>query len=232
MAERPIFIPTEQGAKLVHTEYVNFHWFPGLSITQKQRSIGSLHREARKFVSTGRILEISSKSREEIGNKLSAFKLTIKTVKHGIEFSVESAFQSSKVFERGGPYIDILEKEPREAKRDPRLRASGRLVGFRFFGVDWDLRPETAFYDWLYINALKKKPDLANQVLSYSAFTDIEFNPERSVNCQAYSAALYWALYKRGLLTDDVLGKETFLDIMRNYLPGSARGKNPSLRFE
>jgi hypothetical protein len=71
--------------------------------------------------------------------------------------------------------------------------------------VDWGLEPKTAFYDWLYINALHKHPELAEQVLLYSAFSDIAFNPERSINCQAYAAALYISLHERGLLTDELL---------------------------
>ena len=78
--------------------------------------------------------------------------------------------------------------------------------------MDWDLHPRTAFYDWLYINALHKHPDLAEQVLTYRAFSDIAFNPERSINCQAYAAALYVSMHDRGLLTPDVLkDKETYL---------------------
>ena len=91
----------------------------------------------------------------------------------------------------------------REAKKDERLRLpSGRLTGFRFFGTDWGLEPQTALYDWLYINALKKRASVIEQLLSYSAFTDIEFNPEHSINCQAYSVALFISLHQRCLLEE------------------------------
>lgn len=139
----------------------------------------------------------------------------IRTVKLEREFSLECAYQASKVFELGGPYVDLLDAPSIDAKRDPRLTRSGRLVGFRFFGVDWELEPKTAFYDWLYINALHKQPALAEEVISYRAFTDIAFNPEKSVNCQAYAAALYASLRGRGLLTADVLkDKCAFLSIV------------------
>ena len=59
----------------------------------------------------------------------------------------------------------------------------GAFTGFSFLGSDWGLEPQSAFYDWLYINALLSRQDLAEQVTDYSAFTDIEFNPERSINC-------------------------------------------------
>ena len=136
---------------------------------------------------------------------------------------VECAFQGSKVFELGGPFIDLFGKTSREAKRDERLRSSGRLIGFRFFKDKWNLEPQTAFYDWLYINALKKNPEVTEQLLDYSAFTDIEFNPERSINCQAYSVALYISLHKRGLLEDAMSSKEAFLRIVGKAPISNAR---------
>jgi len=36
--------------------------------------------------------------------------------------------------------------------------------------------------------------------MKYEAFTDIEFNPEKSINCQAYSIAMFVSLSKRNLL--------------------------------
>ncbi|GLQ47828.1 hypothetical protein GCM10007862_28790 [Dyella lipolytica] len=213
MAERPIFMPSLHGPEFVKTQMVQFKWFPGMAVSQSQKSIDSLHEEAGKLLKLDRVLEISSKSKDELGVSLSAFNLMIKTVKHGREFSLECAFQASKVFERGGPYKDLLDKRSIDAKRDPRLKESGRLIKFQFFGMDWDLLPRTAFYDWLYINALHKQEDLALQVLKYSAFSDIAFNPERSVNCQAYAAALYVSLCKRGLLTSDLLkDRDYYLD--------------------
>jgi hypothetical protein len=213
MAERPIFTPSPSGPSLVWTHSIEFQWFPGMALSQSQKSISSLHDAAKKRLKLDKVLEISSKSKDEIGVRLSAFNLMIKTVRHEREFSLECAYQSSKVFERGGPFLDLLDKKSIDAKRDPRLNQHGRLVKFRFFGVDWGLLPRTAFYDWLYINALHKHPDLAEQVLTYRAFSDIAFNPERSINCQAYAAALYVSLHERGLLTSQLLGdKDLYLE--------------------
>ena len=64
------------------------------------------------------------------------------------------------------------------------------------------LIPRTAFYDWLYINALMENADLAEQVMEYDAFTDIEFNPNKSINCQARAAALFVAMKKLGRLEE------------------------------
>lgn len=200
---------------------ISFKWFPGFSLSQKQKSIDSLHRSAHKQLGDKAILEISSKSTERLGIDLSAFNLTIRTLKLGREFSVESAFQASKVFDGGGPFTDLLDKTSREAKTDPRLRSSGSLVKFRFFGEDWSLEPKTAFYDWLYIKALMKHSILMDEIVLFDAFTDIEFNPEKSINCQARAAALFVSFVKRGILHDAMLSKETYLNAIqddRKYL--------------
>jgi hypothetical protein len=111
----------------------------------------------------------------------------------------------------------------REAKKDERIRESGRLTGFQFFGQHWGLEPQTAFYDWLYINALKKKEGVADQLARYSAFTDIEFNPERSINCQAYSVALFMSLHARKLLDEATSSKDAFLKIVSKAPVSNAR---------
>lgn len=194
-----------------------------MAASQKQKSVDSLHAAALKLPDINRVLEVSSKSREDIGVALSAFNLSFTTIKHNRTFSVECAYQGSKVFENGGPYIDIFGMTSREAKKDERTRSSGRLTGFRFFGTDWGLEPQTAFYDWLYINALKKQPSITEQLLDYSAFTDIEFNPERSINCQAYSVALYISLHKRCMLEDATSSREAFLRTVGNAAINNAR---------
>lgn len=204
MASRPIFAPSLNGNLLVTTHHVDFEWFPGMAKSQSQKSIASLHSAGKRKLEVEKVLEISSKSPDELGVSLSAFNLMIRTVKLEREFSLECAYQASKVFERGGPFLDLLDAKSLDAKRDPRLNECGRLIKFQFYGQDWDLEPRTAFYDWLYINALHKRPDLARQVLTYRAFSDIAFNPERSINCQAYAAALYVSLHERDLLSDEL----------------------------
>lgn len=221
MAERPIFVPLLSGPKLVRTWNVPFTWHAGMSIKRAQKSIDALHDAARALINVDKVLEISSKSKDPRGVKLSAFNLMIQTKKYNQTFSVECAYQSAKVFEHGGPYKDLRDKSSREAKLDPRLKESGRLLKFQFFDVEWSLEPKTAFYDWLYINALHNAPDLADYVLQHRAFSDIAFNPQKSLNCQAYSAALYVALHERGLLTESVLRrKESYLEALEGLSSG------------
>lgn len=224
MAQRPIYIPVSEKSLFVKTELVDFTWFPGMSVSQKQKSIDSLHEAAKTSLpNVDKILEISSKSRDTLGVALSAFNLSFTTLKQQRTLTIECAFQGSKVFQHGGPYIDIFEMTPREAKKDKRLLTSGRLTGFKFFGKEWELEPRTAFYDWLYISALKKRTELAEQVIEYSAFTDIEFNPERSINCQAYSAALYVSLFKLGILDEAIASKESFLEKIKSVSINNAQ---------
>ena len=212
MANRPIYIPETNGEVGVKEMFVEFKWFPGMAVVQKQKSIESLH-EAAINDGISPILEISSKSKDELGVSLSAFNLQITTKKHKKTFTVETAFQGSKVFERGGPFTDLLTGTSKEAKKDIRLKESGGLMAFEFFGSLFPLRPKTFFYDWLYINALNQNEKYREKVLSYCGFTDIEFNPKKSINCQAYSAALFVSLERSGKLNAALKTPETFLDV-------------------
>ena len=55
---------------------------------------------------------------------------------------------------------------------------------------------------------------LAEQITGYDAFTDIEFNPKRSINCQAEAAAIYVSLEKQGLLLEALKDKDSFKEIV------------------
>ena len=107
MAIRPIFIPCENGDSLVTTKPIEFSWSPGMAVSQKQKSIQALHSSAKELGVVGEVLEISSKSEDELGRSLSAFNLKYKSKKN-LSVSVECLYQSSKVFEKGGPFRDLL----------------------------------------------------------------------------------------------------------------------------
>lgn len=212
MAERPLFLPLRT-YPFVRTVGITFEWHAGFAVSQAQKSIRSLHQSAQRQ-GYSPVLEVSSKSPDQIGVALSAFNLQLKHDR--MELSVECAFQGSKVFSHGGPYVELYTATSRDAKRDPRLRESGPLIAFEFIGTRFPLQPTTAFYDWLYLTALVQNPRLAAQVLDYRGFTDIAFNPEKSWNCQARSVALYVALRLSGVdveaLVRDV---EAYLALMR-----------------
>ncbi|WP_413680488.1 DUF6977 family protein [Psychrobacter sp. I-STPA6b] len=46
------------------------------------------------------------------------------------------------------------------------------------------------------MTALNAHPEYHQPLLSYDAFTDIEFNPKKSINCQVHAVALFCALLK------------------------------------
>jgi hypothetical protein len=194
VATRPVFVPKPSATQYVREIPVDFEWFPGMAVIQKQRSIDSLHAAARSRLGVSSILEISSKSRSRAGVLLSAFNLRLPVPDFG-SAPVEVAYQASKRFEKGGPFLELFSRSARDAKADQRLRTSGRLTGFEFGEERWPLEPKSVFYDWLYLNALRANSELALETLNYDAFTDIEFNPEKSVSCQARAASLYASLY-------------------------------------
>ena len=147
---------------------------------------------------------------------MSAFHMTADTKEYG-KIKLELAFQGSKVFEHGGPFTDLYQKADDkigEAKRDARLRESGRLIGFRFEGFDFPLEPKTVFYDWLYCSFLYQYRDWAQKLYDYAGFTDIEFNPHRSINCQARSAALFLSLMRRAELDDALQSPSAFIRML------------------
>lgn len=221
MANRPVFVVSLDKRYCIR-ENVEFEFFNGFSDKQKKKSINSLHQAFLKNNADRKILEISSKSEDELGIKLSAFNLMIKT-KNGKEFSVESAFQASKVFEKGGPYKDLLNVSSRSAKKDERLKNSGKITAFSINEMTFPTEPKTYFYNWLYINTLNLYDELVEQLTNYNAFTDIAFNPEKSINCQAEAAAIYVSLHKQGLLQEALKDKDTFLDIV---YPNADKGKS------
>jgi hypothetical protein len=207
MAERPIFVPNLRGSRLVSEIPVQFAWSSGMAPSQKKKNILALHESAaQRGISP--ILEISSKSEIEAGRRLSAFHL--KTRVYGKETTVECLFQGSKVFELGGPFEDLYYSDSRSARGDERLKKSGKLIGFSLEGTRYPLVPATAFYDWIYINALYPHREWLKRLGDCKGFTDIEFNPERSLNCQARSFAIFISLGARELLDDSVESFDVF----------------------
>ncbi|MYB35496.1 MAG: hypothetical protein F4X92_10365 [Gammaproteobacteria bacterium] len=174
-------------------------WAPGFSPIQKKKNIVSLHNEAKRH-GISSILEISSKSDELVGKRLSAFslKITLESKK----YPLESVYQGCKVFEQGGPFSQIFNLSPRDAKKYIQSLDCGRLKEFSLLGKSYPTSPKNAFYDWLYIRSLEEHADWIKEKIKYSAFTDIEFNPKKQVNCQARAFAEYISLLKRNKLSE------------------------------
>ncbi len=187
MASRPAW--TVRNGK-VTVEHFEFEWSGGFAVVQKQKNIMALHQQISKKYGE-KALEVSSKSMEELGRNIGAFSLK----KNGVY--LENIFQASKKYEKGGPFADLLEVTPKEAKQDERHHTSGKLTAFVMDGVEWPLHPMTAFYDNIYIKALMEHYGENLDLGEYVWFTDIEFNPKKSINCQARSAAIYQLLQEK-----------------------------------
>lgn len=209
MAERPVFVPVIEGPRIVAEVPVAFPWHAGMAASQKRKNVVELHHAA-SMKGLKRLLEISTKSERTIGQRLSAFHQRI-ALDSGT-FSLESVYQGSKVFEVGGPFIDLFDKPAKDAKQDPRLRESGHLVAFELEGRRYPLLPATAFYDWLYLRCIYPERDWLRRLEQLDGFTDIEFNPNKSVNCQARSCAIFVSLQQRGCLEQASTSFEAFVD--------------------
>ncbi len=213
---RPVFMPRVNSDNLVKTDMVRFERHVGFASRQKKKSITDMHQVIRKKYGFNQVLELSSKSGNKLSFPLSPLSLKLTDEQDGAQYSVENIYHASKVFEHGGPYLDLLTAPPRQAKKDERLTTSGELIGYNYFGMEWSLEPVTAFYDWLYVNALQQNPQLHEQVMQYQAFTDLEFNHKKSVHCAAYALAMFVALHKRDLL-DNIADPIVFYDLYHEF---------------
>ncbi|MFR4053058.1 MAG: DUF6977 family protein, partial [Clostridium perfringens] len=79
MAKRSVYRVSNLNKDYVEEVEVEFKWYSGFSISQKQKSIRSLHNSYSKLYINDKLLEISSKSENDLGVKLSAFNLMIYT---------------------------------------------------------------------------------------------------------------------------------------------------------
>lgn len=50
--------------------------------------------------------------------------------------------------------------------------------------------------------------------MEYELFTDINFVPSKSINCQAKAVAVFKGLVKAGRIDEAMLSKDKFLDIV------------------
>jgi hypothetical protein len=221
MTSRPVFLPSVQPDVLFGEVVVSFAWHSGFAPSQKQKNVVALHAAA-KQQGLAPLLEVSTKSLDSLGRELSAFNFEV-GVAPGRSAPIELAYQASKVFSHGGPYLDLLDRSPREAKRDERLKASGTLVQFFFGGKHFPRTPMTAFYDWLFLRAFAKQQRFLAAISTFAGFTDIEFNPERSVNCQARSCAVAVTLFRRGLLPAAAKSFAAFADLVQRGTPSPRR---------
>ena len=213
MARRPCYRPLDKYVGYRTVESPEFKWNPGFAFSQKQKNVVALHDAIHRIDPSAKILEISSKSLQPLGVSLSAFNLKFPC--GGADCSVESVFQASKVFDGGvGPFPELYSHASREVRHHVQEASAGhRLLAFEFDGIRWELEPKTAFFYRLYIHALLANLQLAEEVKKFDAFTDIEFNPKRQINCQAAAAARYVSLCRTGKLEEAMSSREAFFKL-------------------
>jgi hypothetical protein len=228
MATRPVFIPQlSNDQPAVRTVSVSFTWHPGLAPARKRLNVAAMHAAiSATLPELRRPLEASSKSQVPLGVSLSAFNLSVASPRASGVACVESLYQASKVFAAGGPYPQLYTRPAREVRQALKRHAGQPLVAFELHGVRWPLEPPQAFYCWVYCQALHRNPRLAAALDAYDCFTDIEFNPARSVNCQAYAVALYAALARGGRLAQALAAPAAFLALFGDR-PAAGTPKSP-----
>ncbi len=73
MAQRPVYVVSD-GTEYVGKFEIDFKWYAGFAVSQKQKCIESLHESFLENNKNKKLLEISSKSINSLGVSLSAFK--------------------------------------------------------------------------------------------------------------------------------------------------------------
>ena len=193
--------------KAFEERIVEFEYIKGMAFSQKQKNVLSFHKSISEQVPGSRIIEISTKSQTPIGVKLSAFNLKLDG------FSLECVFQSSKVFEGGVQYKNLLYEDPKSAKQFVRDNVSLPLVNFNYNGEMFEISPRTMFYDYIYISALLQSDIDTMEIARYDIFTDIEFNEKKQCNCQARACAIYAYMLRNGSVEYYMSSKERFKEL-------------------
>lgn len=90
------------------------------------------------------------------------------------------------------------------------------MIAFKFEDVRFALEPKTAFYDWLYVNAIFPHREWLTRLSRYQGFTDIEFNPDVRSIVSTVMCLVRGAECKNVL--EDALGSpEAFIDIITSH---------------
>jgi hypothetical protein len=202
-ATRPIFIPEPSSPRLVKEINLQFEWSMGMARAQKQKSLAAFHAEA-KGKGYPKVLEISTYSSQPLGVQLSAFNLFFNS--KNSSGTIEELYQKSKVLNKNA---DLIYEGDKKTKGE-------KPVSFLFENHIWPLNPQTCFYDWLYINALYQNPELGKRLFEFDAFTDIAYNPKKSLSTQARSAALYIALTKLNKI-EEIKKPDNFMTLLNRY---------------
>lgn len=224
MAERSVFV-SRKTFPFYEDIHVSLEWFGGFALSQKRKCEIGLHENFKAAYPNEKVLEISSASRMFLGARLSAMNLKKRT-QRGIT-SVESAFQSSRIFSdetrRVGPFPEYMFLPGKECKKIVKKESLGMHSHQYNFDDLTFYAPEhhiSQFYDFLYLNALLEPENevVMKELLNcgYTAFSDLA---TKSLNCQARSAAIFVGLVKAELI-NEVKDYKTYLKLFRTGIDG------------
>jgi len=203
MAIKRVFI-TSNDKPFIEKD-VDYLFYAGFAASQRTKCVESLHRSIQNRYKDKKILEVSTKSNNELGKKFSAFNLKLDGK------PLECIFQSSKVFYGGKQFTDLLNCSPKEAKRYIRDNTSGLVLEkFSYKGIDFPLYPKTLFYDYIYIKALIELGEESKVLKDYDIFTDIEFDFNKSINCQARTCSIYSYLLRNNKVDEYIKDINSF----------------------
>lgn len=175
MANRPIYISTGDINNPFTEDSISFEWKAGYSYVNKCKRRDNLKKEIAKKYDIDKWLEVSSISDKDIGRRLSALNLML-TLTNGNKYSVESIYQSSKVYK------------------------DNHIIGFKFNNTVFENNPYGMYYDYIYMVALYQNKDYHEIIKDYYLFTDLFFNPNKSLNTQARAIAIFKTLHDNNCL--------------------------------
>lgn len=175
MANRPIYISTGDINNPFTEDSISFEWKAGYSYANKCKRRDNLKKEIAKKYDIDKWLEVSSISDKDTGRRLSALNLML-TLTNGNKYSVESIYQSSKVYN------------------------DNHITGFKFNNTVFENNPYGMYYDYIYMVALYQNKDYHKIIDDYYLFTDLFFNPNKSLNTQARAIAIFKTLYDNDCL--------------------------------
>lgn len=214
MATRPIFVPdTDPGSShLIHQHEVDFQWASGDAPELKKANIAKLHKAA-SHRNLSPLLEVSRYADDPLGSRMSLSRLTLKD-EASYYVSVSGLYYGSMVFTKGGPFIDLYREHEGDVSSDLRLNSSGPLAGFRFQDLEWGLKAEGMFYDWLVIQAIHRHRNLSSGIMKFVGFTDLEFRSQDPGVCHARSCALYVALVEKKIIDKVLDNQDLFIEAL------------------
>jgi|LFRM01.1.fsa_nt_gb hypothetical protein len=214
MAKRLYFIakPSYQG--LIVEKTINFEYFRGQDPKQTEKSIESMQHAIKAYESGGKVLEVSKYSPSLLGKQLSSLNLEYEN-NEGRSYPVINIFESSKVFENGGPYRDLLHVDLKDLDEDPRLKESGRLLGFHFEDEPYSLEPRSLFFDYIYISALHQQKEIQEKLLEFDMISDVTYQMGKMFASSARACAYFISLKRTNKLESALESLDSFKKIYK-----------------